>query len=66
MNEKLKILNVAWKIYNSKKYKDSNYLLADDGARSFAGILCTLLKEKLKLEFKKLGDCTYIGQNNFT
>lgn len=55
MNEKIKILKAAWKMFNSGKYPKSSALVGFNRykGRSFAGILCTLLREKLNLPWVK-------------
>jgi hypothetical protein len=65
MNEKIKILNTAWKIFQSKKYKNHTYLShkGDKGGKSFSGILCMLLKNKLNLTYKH--DVSYIAIENY-
>jgi hypothetical protein len=53
--EKIKILKAAWKMFNSGKYPKSSALVGFNNykGRSFAGILCTLLREKLNLHWVK-------------
>jgi hypothetical protein len=65
MNEKIKILKAAWKMFNSGKYPKSCTLVGFNRykGRNFAGILCTLLREKLNLPWvKKSEDYVTIGR----
>lgn len=64
VSEKLKILDIAWKIFNSGKYPKSKILIGHNTfkGRSFAGILCTLLKEKLNLLWVETDDYVFIGK----
>lgn len=62
--EKIKLLKTAWKMFNSGKYPKSIALVGFNNykGRSFAGILCTLLKEKLKLRWQKFDDYVAVGE----
>jgi hypothetical protein len=63
--EKVQILKTAWKIYKSGKYKNTEELLCTNGGRSFIGILCVLLKDKLNLPWREYRGDIVIGKQQY-
>lgn len=59
------VLDTALKIHKSKKYKNKGILLSKGGERSFAGILCQLLKNKINLLSRDIGHCTRFGVSGY-
>lgn len=64
-SEKIQILKTAWKIYKSGKYKKTEELLRTTGERSFIGILCVLLKDKLNLPWREYRGDVVIGKQQY-
>jgi hypothetical protein len=61
---KLKTLTIAWKIYKSKKYKNTEALIEENRGKSFIGILCCLLKDKLNLKWVNSYQRINVGKNH--